>query len=133
MLELNAEERLVLSRLVIELLERWGASAEEQIKILALPDDTRTRMLRRYREDTPLPEDAAVMERVEFLMAIAEALRTTYPMNPKMGDRWMKLRVRKFRGRTPVAIMVEDGMSGLIKVRAHLDCTFAWDMSGSKA
>jgi hypothetical protein len=28
--------------------------------------------------------------------------------------------------------MVEDGESGLISVLSHLDCTFAWDLTGSK-
>jgi hypothetical protein len=40
---------------------------------------------------------------------------------------------RQFGRKAPLAVMVEDGESGLIAVLSHLDCTFAWDLTGSKA
>jgi hypothetical protein len=46
---------------------------------------------------------------------------------------WVKRANKQFNKRSPIAVMVEDGESGLISVLSHLDCTFAWDMTGSKA
>ncbi len=130
--DLGMEDRAMLARSTINLLDQWGIGSGDQIKILALPPETRIRALRRYQDNTPLPDDEDVMERVEFLLAIAEALRTTFPTNQHMGAQWMNSPHRRFRRRTPVATIIEDGMPGLISVRAELDCTYSWDLTGSR-
>jgi uncharacterized protein (DUF2384 family) len=102
------------------------------MNILALPQGTPTRMLRRYHEDTPLPDEPAVMQRVEHLLGIADALRTTFPRNSNIGLMWLKQPCKRLRRRRPMDIMIEDGLSGLITVRTHLDCSFAWRESERK-
>jgi hypothetical protein len=123
---LTPEDRTELGRMAVNLLDDWGIGAAQQISMLGLPQDTRTRMLRRYLEDTPLPDDPAVMQHVEHLMGIAEALRTTFPRNASIAVLWLKQPCKRLRRRRPMDIMVEDGLSGLITVRTHLDCSFAW-------
>ncbi len=123
---LSNEDRNQLGRMVVNLLDDWGIKASDQVSMLALPDGTPTRMLRRYHEDTPLPDDPDVMKRVEHLMGIADALRTTFPRNAQIGLLWLKQPCRRLRRRRPMDIMLEDGLSGLISVRSHLDCSFAW-------
>ena len=129
---LTPEDRTELARMVVNLLNDWGVEAADQVNLLALPEGTRTRMLRRYQEDTPLPDDPAIMKRVEHLMGIAEALRTTFPRNASIGLLWLKQPCKRLRRRRPMDIMVEDGLSGLIMVRTHLDCSFAWRESERK-
>jgi hypothetical protein len=123
---LTQEDRSQLARLVVNLLDEWGIKASDQLNILALPDGTPTRMLRRYQDDTPLPDDPEVLKRVEHLMGIADALRTTFPRNANIGLLWMKQPCKRLRSRRPMEIILEDGLSGLITVRTHLDCSFAW-------
>ena len=129
---LTPEDRTELARMVVNLLNDWGVEAADQVNLLALPEGTRTRMLRRYQENTPLPDDPAIMKRVEHLMGIAEALRTTFPRNASIGLLWLKQPCKRLRRRRPMDIMVEDGLSGLITVRTHLDCSFAWRESERK-
>lgn len=129
---LTPEDRTELARMVVNQLDDWGIEAADQLNLLALPEGTRTRMLRRYQEDTPLPDDPAVMKRVEHLMGIADALRTTFPRNASIGLLWLKQPCKRLRRRRPMDIMVEDGLSGLITVRTHLDCSFAWRESERK-
>ena len=123
---LTEEDRTELGRMVVNMLEDWGIKASDQLNILALPDGTPARMLRRYQDDTPLPDDPDVMKRVEHLLGIADALRTTFPRNAKICLLWLKQPCKRLRRRRPLDIMVEDGLSGLITVRTHLDCSFAW-------
>jgi hypothetical protein len=123
---LTSEDRNALGRIVVNLLDDWGIGASDQVAMLALPDGTPTRMLRRYHEDTPLPDDPDVMKRVEHLLGIADALRTTFPRNASIGLIWLKQPCKRLRRRRPMDIMLEDGLSGLITVRTHLDCSFAW-------
>ena len=129
---LTSEERIHLGRLVVNMLDEWGIKASDQVDILSLPKGTPTRMLRRYHEDTPLPDDPAVMQRVEHLLGIADALRTTFPRNSKIGLMWLKQPCKRLRRRRPMDILIEDGLSGLITVRTHLDCSFAWRESERK-
>jgi len=132
MSSLSPEERTELGRMVVNILDEWGITAADQLIMLALPDGTRTRMLRRYQDDTPLPDDPVVMKHVEHLLGIADALRTTFPRNEKIGVIWLKQPCKRLRSRRPMDIMVEGGLSGLIAVRTHLDCSFAWRESERK-
>ncbi|MBI5042101.1 MAG: DUF2384 domain-containing protein [Gammaproteobacteria bacterium] len=129
----SQEDRVYLTRSIISLLESWGIGLSEQVVILALPSEITARNMRRYQTDTPFPDDPDVLERIEHLIGIADALRTTFPRNPQMGPLWMHRRNKHFRRRTPVNLMVEDGLDGVIAVRTHLDCSFAWASSGSTA
>ncbi len=130
---MSPQERLALTRAIMYLLDRWGLGAQDIIRLLALPPDTRTRHLARFRTDTPFPEDHEVMTRVEHLVGIADALRTTYPRNANMGPLWLRTPHRRFQRRTPLATMIEGGLNGLISVRAELDCAYAWERSESTA
>jgi len=123
---LTQEDRTQLGRMVVNLLDDWGIGAADQVSILGLPEGTRTRMLRRFQDDTPLPDDPVVMKHVEHLLGIAEALRTTFPRNASIGLIWLQQPCKRLRRRRPMDILVEDGLSGLITVRTHLDCSFAW-------
>ncbi len=123
---LTAQDRNNLGRIVVNLLDDWGLAAHQQLEVLALPEGTPKRMLRRYHEDTPLPDDPEVMLRVEHLLGIADALRTTFPRNNRIAVLWLQQPCRRLRRRRPMDIILEDGLSGLITVRTHLDCSFAW-------
>ncbi len=129
---LTQEDRVDLGRMVVNMLDDWGIKPSDQVNVLALPDGTPSRMLRRYHEDTPLPDDPEVLKRVEHLLGIADALRTTFPRNASIGMLWLKQPCKRLRRRRPVDIMIEDGLSGLISVRTHLDCSFAWRESERK-
>ena len=132
MTQLTDIDRIHLGRMVLNTLDEWGIKASDQIAMLALPDGTPSRMLRRYQDETPLPDDPAVMKRVEHLLGIADALRTTFPRNTRIGILWLQQPCRRLRRRRPLDIMIEDGLSGLITVRTHLDCSFAWRESERK-
>jgi len=133
MFGLSHERQVLMTQKVMSSLDEWGLSAAEQLQVLDLPEGTRTRKLRSYHEDTPFPETEDVEYRVVRLLGIIDALRTTYPKNMMMGGRWMKKSHRRFQNRTPIQKMLEDGSEGVTAVLAELDCTYAWDLSGSLA
>jgi len=83
------QEDIIKTRQIISLLDDWGVSDSDQVALLGLPEDTRSRMIRRYRKDTPLPMGQRVIEHIEHLQGIAEALRTSFPRNGAAGAMWM--------------------------------------------
>ena len=127
---LDSEQKLAFTRSIIDMLDDWGLQDSEQIALLGLPEDTRSRQIRKFRNDTPLPEEEVVMERVEHLAGIADALRTSYPTNAMGGSMWMNRRNSRFQDRTPLQAMLEDGIRGIVAVRIHLDCAYDWHANG---
>ena len=130
---LSPDESSALSRAVMRALDEWGLSSEDILRLLCLPESVRSRHLDRFRQGGAFPEDIGVFQRVEQVVGIAEALRTTYPRNAHMAAIWLNRPHRRFNRRTPVQAMVEDGLEGLIAIRSELDCGYAWDLSQVKA
>jgi hypothetical protein len=130
---MNLEDRVTVTRAIISMLDSWGVSAANQVVLLALPKGTRPGAIRQFRQSTPFPEDAGLMERIEHLVGIADALRTSYPRNAYMGSIWMNRINHRFDNRTPRVAMLEDGLDGIIAVRTHLDCAYDWHISGPPA
>ena len=131
-MQLDAEERLALTSVIINLLDDWGVSDSDKIDMLAMPGGTRSRAIRAMREGVkPLPESAETAERVEHMLGIADALRTSNPLNESAGAMWMRRANYRFQDRAPVRAMIEDGINGIMAVRVHLDCSWDWHIHGS--
>lgn len=124
--QMSREDRGDLARLIVTLLSSWGLDPSAQVRLLGMPEGTRSRAIRRHAEGEPLPDEPQVNERIEHLVGIADALRTTYPQNPQMGQVWMNRANRHFNGRTPLSVMVEDDLKGIVAVRVELDCAYGW-------
>lgn len=122
-----------MTQRTMRLLEGWGLGARDIMVILQLPEDVKARSIARFRDHEAFPDDPIVNRRVAYLLRIEEALHTYFPRNPEMRDLWVKRGNKQFGKRAPIAVMVEDGESGLISVLSHLDCTFAWDLTGSQS
>ena len=133
MSEMNMEDQIALTQAVMAILDSWGLSATAQMTILNLPKGTPGRALRKYREHTPFPEDAGVMQRLEQIVGIADALRTTYPHNPPMGTLWLQQSNSRFDNRAPLAVMIDHGLQGLVEVHMHLDCSYDWHLDDKQA
>ena len=132
MSEMTQEEQVALTQAIMAILDGWGLSAAAQMAILNLPQGTPTRALRKYREHMPFPDDAGVMQHLEQIIGIADALRTSYPHNPAMGTVWLQQRNSRFDNRAPLSIMVEGGLQGLVEVHMHLDCSYDWHLDNKK-
>ncbi|MCK7575743.1 MAG: DUF2384 domain-containing protein [Chromatiales bacterium] len=133
MTDLTLDERLRLTRRTMQLLEDWGLAARDIAGLLQLPETIKARHIGRFHDQDTFPDDPAVNRRVAYLIRIEQALHTYFPRNPEMRKLWVRRANKQFGRRAPMAVMIEDGESGLISVLSHLDCTFAWDLTGSRA
>jgi hypothetical protein len=123
-----------ITRAVMNLLDNWRLDYSTMHQILAMPKSVRTRNFAHFRDGKAVfPNDPDVLRRSQYLLRIADALRTAYPMNPKMSGRWIHQPQRRFGGRTPISMILNQGETGLVTVLSELDCTFAWDCTGSRA
>lgn len=122
-----------ITRAVMNLMDSWRLETREMQSLLAMPATIRARTFNKFREGgATFPDEPEVLRRAQYLIRIADALRTTYPRNPRMGERWIRQRHRRFGSRTPLAMILDDGEAGMIAVLSELDCTFSWDLTGSR-
>lgn len=131
MISSSTERRVVLTNQVMELLDSWGINGQQKIILLGLPQDMRARKLERYRQNEPFPDTEVINKHLEHLLGIADALRTSYPRNIQMCAMWLQKPHKRFANQAPLTVMLGKGLEGLIQVRSHLDCSFAWNASGS--
>lgn len=121
---------ITIARNVMRLLDEWGLEGKQIIQLLALPTNTRVRHLDKFRNGDAFPASNNTSIRIEHIVGIADALRTTFPRNSHMGFRWLRTPHRRFRNKTPMETMLQSE-TGLLRVRSELDCAYAWDQSGS--
>ena len=129
MSDAQPDQRLILTRNLMDMLSDWGLSMEHIKAVLGL--STPSRKMDRFRSEVAFPDEPEVNTRIEHIVGIAEGLSTAYPQNSKMAKVWLQRPHRKFAKRAPLEVMVVDGMNGLIYVRAEIDCTFAYDATNS--
>jgi hypothetical protein len=89
-----------MASLMVALLDSWGVDAAGQVQLLALPAGTRPGAIRHHRQGKPFSDDAQVRARIEHFVGIADALRTSYPHNARMGEIWMNRMNHRFGNRS---------------------------------
>ena len=129
--EMTPENRLLLTKATMSILDSWKLDAKEMNTILGLPETVRGRGLQKFRSHESFPDDPAVDRRADYVLRIAGALRTTYPTNPNMAPIWLR-RAHRRLGRTPLSLLLQEGEEGLVRVLAELDCTVCWDLTDAR-
>ena len=117
--------------MILSMLDDWGVAHRDKLILLALPTSVKVRAIRKYYIDEPFPDNAEVFERIDHLMGIADALRTSFPLNYQMTAFWLNNKNQRFNDQTPLEFMLEGGISNVIAVRSHLDCAWDWNQDKS--
>ncbi len=122
----SKEEMLDITSRVVNYLDQWQLNPEEVMDILGI-SDVKPRHLPKYRKmDTALPQTDEVFSRIDHIVGIADALRTTYPFSDKMRVMWLRKPHRRFRKNTPLSVILKEGVNGLMRVRVEVDCAYGW-------
>tara|TARA_B100001093_G_scaffold485761_1_gene520472 strand:+ start:125 stop:523 length:399 start_codon:yes stop_codon:yes gene_type:complete len=132
MVDYTDKEFLYITNTVMKVLDSWNLTTEQTVQVLGLCSQTKKRQLDKYRTLKAFPKEDLIVKRLSHVVGISDALRTTFPRNLNMSEKWMKTQHRRFNNETPLSIILEQGIDGLCRVRAELDCTFAWNASGQK-
>jgi len=127
----SKEDMLSLTQGVMSYLDGWKLSSEQSLVVLGLEKAAKTRHLQGYRiGDRAFPNTKELLIRVDHIIGIADALRTTFPFSDKMRLMWLRKPHRRFKRNTPLAvIMADDSPNGLLKVRMEVDCAYGYSIS----
>lgn len=123
---LSSEQKIEFTKSIMAMLDNWGVSHENKILLLDLPPEIRARAVRRFYIDKPLPETGEVLQRLDHLLGIADAIRTSFPLNGQMAAFWLNKKNNRFDDMTPLDFMLQGGTENVIAIRAHLDCAWDW-------
>lgn len=129
------DEMLSITQGVMAYLDGWQLSAEQMLAVLGLTETAKKRHLQSFRVgDKAFPVSDDLMVRVDHIVGIADALRTTFPFSDKMRLMWLRKPHRRFQKNTPLAvIMADEGTNGLMRVRVEVDCAYGYKISEAMA
>lgn len=116
----DANMRKGLSTLITKLFDLWGISDEQRLLLLGMNSEDHDALLK-YKEGAPLPQESKILERVGWLLGIHKSLRLLFPRNENIRYTWVSRRNRDFNNKTPIDIMIGDGLEGILKVSRYLD------------
>ena len=123
---MEPEARAELARVIMRVLDEWGLEPDQKVRLLGLPESTRARALRLYLQGTPLPDDQATDQRLSHLLSIDRALHTVLPHNTAAARFWITTPNPLFLDRTPLEVMLADGLLGMQHIVEHLNGTGEW-------
>lgn len=104
-----------LTRLIMQLFERWDVDKPAVLALLGMKDDRQV-PLQDYRHGSKaLPDDPATLDRIAHLLAIDHALECLHQHNPDMRYSWIHLPNHELDGSSPLTIMTRDA-AGLARI-----------------
>ena len=109
------ETRQVLGECVVALFRRWSLDDIDQAALLGM------RASAPLHNGEAVPDDPLVLARVGHLLAIDRALHALYRYAPRERDGWVTSSDPHLDGRTPLSIMLDHGLAGIVAVREQLD------------
>jgi hypothetical protein len=124
---LNQEDYKNITKLLLDIMRTWAISEKVQLAILGNPKDIKERHLSTFSQGKKVFDfDDGLLERAKIIMGINASLDTSYPHNNNYHSIWLKTKMKKFKGKSPLELMVQD-LGGMRRVWYYLDCTQTWD------
>lgn len=106
----DPEAREAVAEALMALFARWDLHEVNQAQLLGLSSV--------YELKRKMVEASSdTMERAGYLLAVDRALLKQFPAQPGKRDRWIFTRNAKLGGLTPLAVMLEQGVPGIILVK----------------
>lgn len=116
----DKKKRGDLALLITRLFDRWKLSTADQLELLGLSPSSRS-LPTKYRKGEPVPTSRDVQDRIGLLLSIHQSLRMLYPENPDFYYDWVHLRNRHLDNLTPLDVMREQGMIGIVRIVQYLN------------
>lgn len=129
--EYSQEDLQNLTQGVMAIIDGWNISAEQTLALLGIGKEGKKRHMQSYRMgERAFPKTDELLIRIDHIIGIADALRTTFPFSDKMRILWLRKPHRRFKKNTPLnVILTDDSANGLLKVRMEVDCAYGYTIS----
>ncbi|MEF8793708.1 hypothetical protein [Thiohalorhabdus sp.] len=114
------DERAQLAYMVLALFRRWGLEDSQKLELLGHSPREKKR-LEAHKKGRPLEPDPETLGRASALLAIHQQLADRFPGDDDIRTyTWVVTTQPDLDDRRPLAIMLEEGVSGIRQVLEHL-------------
>ncbi|HET6435239.1 MAG TPA: antitoxin Xre/MbcA/ParS toxin-binding domain-containing protein [Xanthomonadaceae bacterium] len=110
-----------LARVVSALLGKWELPGDAQLALLGLSPESRKLLPLYRRGERALPNARDALDRAGYLLGIHKGLRLLFPEDEALRYGWVRRANALLDGRTPLAVMLEDGLVGLARIARFVD------------
>jgi hypothetical protein len=107
---------------VLQILAAWRVNSTQQAVLLGLAPNS----LYQYKTDASLQQNQNILDRAKILLAIDQSICLVFPHAPELARLWITTPSHLFSGRTPLEIMLSEGLSGITHIQSVLDGTEVW-------
>ena len=108
-----------VNSMIKRLFELWQLDDDQQAALLGLPSGSTAQLVCRGA-GLEAGSGQSVSERAGHLLAIHASLRLLFPQNLDLAYGWMSAANGAFDGRTPIEVVREHGLGGLLMLRCYL-------------
>jgi hypothetical protein len=115
------QPRRDIARVLAALFEKWTLPTEAQLALLGMSPESRKVLAQYRRGERPLPNNRDVLDRAGYLMGIHKGLRLLFPEDESLRYSWVHRRNQILGGRTPLEVMLDDGLVGLARIARFID------------
>jgi len=124
--QLQKEDQQKLTIALLDIMGFWGVKDSIKLSLLGLKTIKERHLMSYKNGNKCFIFDADLIERSKIILGINSSLATTYPQNSNYHAIWFKTKMKKFKGKTPLELMIKD-KKGLKIVWHYLDCTQTWN------
>jgi len=115
------QPRRDIARVLAALFEKWALPTEAQLALLGMSPESRKVLAQYRRGERPLPNNRDALDRAGYLMGIHKGLRLLFPEDESLRYSWVHRRNQILGGRTPLEVMLDDGLVGLARIARFID------------
>ncbi|MGN6512277.1 MAG: antitoxin Xre/MbcA/ParS toxin-binding domain-containing protein [Lysobacteraceae bacterium] len=110
-----------LARVVAALFARWELPGDVQLALLGLSPESRKLLAQYRRGERALPNGRDTLDRAGYLLGIHKGLRLLFPEDAALRYGWIRRRNALLGDRTPLEVMLADGLVGLARIARFVD------------
>ena len=110
-----------LARVLAALFARWDLPGDAQLALLGLSPESRKLLPQYRRGERALPNTRDTLDRAGYLLGIHKGLRLLFPEDEILRYGWIRRRNRLLGERTPLDVMLDEGLVGLARVARFVD------------
>jgi hypothetical protein len=123
--ELSRKERQQQTQLIMKLFELWKLTTKQQAILIGTSPNTETGIYNYKNNKNYLPINRDTQDRIRLLLTIHQHLRKAYPFNKELAYQWMTTRNMDFAHLSPVDVIAEEGIMGLVRIKRYLELNAA--------
>lgn len=112
----EADRRRGQAQLLMRLFDRWSLNQAQMANLLDVSASSRATLKSYETGARGIGSGRDIQQRAGYLLGIHKALRLLYPQNEEMRYGWVSKRNQYFDNRTPLEIMLEQGLIGIARV-----------------